>query len=581
MKNLIISAITALAFVVPLPVFAQSASCMSVPSGLTVGSSGRGVSQLQQFLVSQNYPGSGSWMITGYFGQATAAAVRNFQVIHGLAQTGSVDASTALVISSACSPSYSYAPTLYNQVPVAASANTSWYQTPSTYINSATNWINPIFSPTQTISSYPTTYQDYSGYYGNQQSYSYGYAAAPVITTLSQNTGYPGQSVIIYGEGFDSYNNTVIFNGVSLSNIPSTNGTFLVFTIPSTYYSGSVYSLYGSSVQLSVNTSRGTSNSFNFTLYGNYGCSGASCYCNAYPFSYGATNSYCSPSVNNASSPTISYLSPTSGGIGTLVTVYGSGFTTDSNTVHFGVGVIAGLRSFDGRSVSFTVPASLSGYGTQPLVLTAYPISVINNLGYTTNAVPFSVNSTNNSSSGPVISSVSGPNSLTPGQAGSWSVIVSSGYGQYLTFSADWGDANAYPYASASQQSIAQTNTLTHTYQSAGTYTIRFTASNSYGQSNVYTTTVTVSGSGNGSYGSSVSIFNTSFSPNSISVPRGSTVLWTNNDSVAHTLISVNAYFTSTALYPGQTYQFTFMNPGAYSYYDPSYSQMTGSVYVY
>ncbi|HXK39019.1 MAG TPA: hypothetical protein VJ043_02935, partial [Candidatus Paceibacterota bacterium] len=43
-----------------------SQSCFSLSRDLVSGSRGSDVTSLQTFLLSQNYPGSGSWMITGY-----------------------------------------------------------------------------------------------------------------------------------------------------------------------------------------------------------------------------------------------------------------------------------------------------------------------------------------------------------------------------------------------------------------------------------------------------------------------------------------------------------------------------------
>ena len=39
-------------------------ACVNLVSDLSYGSSGSQVSQLQTFLVSRNYPGGGTWMIT-------------------------------------------------------------------------------------------------------------------------------------------------------------------------------------------------------------------------------------------------------------------------------------------------------------------------------------------------------------------------------------------------------------------------------------------------------------------------------------------------------------------------------------
>src|SRR3989344_4860150 len=78
--------------------YSNSTGCVTLNRDLTVGMRGSDVTSLQSFLVAQNYPGSGSWMITGYFGAATQAAVRNFQSQRGLVQTGIADSATRSAI---------------------------------------------------------------------------------------------------------------------------------------------------------------------------------------------------------------------------------------------------------------------------------------------------------------------------------------------------------------------------------------------------------------------------------------------------------------------------------------------------
>ncbi|MES2202997.1 MAG: peptidoglycan-binding protein [Patescibacteria group bacterium] len=95
------------------------------------------------------------------------------------------------------------------------------------------------------------------------------------------------------------------------------------------------------------------------------------------------------------------------------------------------------------------------------------------------------------------ITGISGPNSLAVGQSGTWQVTTSALQGSYVSISVRWGDELQYPYAtgSAAQSSyIAQQNTFTHSYQSAGTYTITFTATDQYGRSTTGTASVLVTG---------------------------------------------------------------------------------------
>src|SRR3989344_8628325 len=63
----------------PAPSPTYPVACTNVSRDLSVGSRSVEVTTLQNFLVSQNYPGGGSWMVTGYFGAATRQAVLNFQ----------------------------------------------------------------------------------------------------------------------------------------------------------------------------------------------------------------------------------------------------------------------------------------------------------------------------------------------------------------------------------------------------------------------------------------------------------------------------------------------------------------------
>lgn len=455
-----------IALALAMPVFALSytgswnGGCVSLSRDLSVGSRGSDVSQLQRFLVAQNFSGSGSWMVTGYFGNATLAAVRDYQLLHSLPVSGVADA------------------TLRNTLSTYTCGSTSYYQTTSNG-----SWWNP---------------------YGYSSSYSYTYGTSLNLSMLSANTGYPGQSVTVYGTGFDATNNTLYFGSNAITGL-SSNGTSLTFTIPnSTAYAGT------QSVNLYVVDSRGTSNTLSFTVYGGYyGCNSSwygynnsSCACsNGYPW-YTSCTTTTPVQSGSITAPTVSYLSPSSGAVGTSVTVFGSGFTSTNNSVRFGTGVIASLNSIDGTTLSFTVPSSLSGYGTQNMGLGSYPVSVTNGSGYTTNQVSFTVTSLNASGS-LSLSAVSGPSSLAAGQSGSWTVTVTNPTGSSVIVSPSWGDAqNSYYYTglAAPQQVSAYgqtTLTFSHTYAQSGSYTINFVATSNTGATANATASVSVSGTTN------------------------------------------------------------------------------------
>lgn len=77
-----------------------------------------------------------------------------------------------------------------------------------------------------------------------------------------------------------------------------------------------------------------------------------------------------------------------------------------------------------------------------------------------------------------------------------------------------------------------------------------------------------------------VSIKNFAFSPQSLTVSKGTTVTWTNNDSVGHTATSTSGVFDSGLLSLGKSFSYTFSNTGTYSYKCTPHPYMTGSIIV-
>jgi amicyanin len=78
----------------------------------------------------------------------------------------------------------------------------------------------------------------------------------------------------------------------------------------------------------------------------------------------------------------------------------------------------------------------------------------------------------------------------------------------------------------------------------------------------------------------SVTISNMAFNPAEISVKAGTTVTWTNNDSIAHTVTSDTGVFDSKALNPGQSYSFVFATPGTFTYHCSIHPSMKAGVVV-
>jgi plastocyanin len=79
-----------------------------------------------------------------------------------------------------------------------------------------------------------------------------------------------------------------------------------------------------------------------------------------------------------------------------------------------------------------------------------------------------------------------------------------------------------------------------------------------------------------------VSIANFAFSPSAISVKVGTTVTWTNNDSMTHTVTSTSGptSFDSGPRTAGQTFSYTFASTGTWNYWCSFHPSMTGTVTV-
>jgi plastocyanin len=84
-----------------------------------------------------------------------------------------------------------------------------------------------------------------------------------------------------------------------------------------------------------------------------------------------------------------------------------------------------------------------------------------------------------------------------------------------------------------------------------------------------------------------VTIQNFAFVPASITVPAGTTVTWTNEDSAPHQILSdatpmfmTGALFMSSQLQQGQKFSFTFNNPGTYAYHCAIHAFMKGTIIV-
>jgi plastocyanin len=78
-----------------------------------------------------------------------------------------------------------------------------------------------------------------------------------------------------------------------------------------------------------------------------------------------------------------------------------------------------------------------------------------------------------------------------------------------------------------------------------------------------------------------VKIDNFSFGPETITVPRGATVSWTNHDDIPHAVAADDKSFKSRVLDTNEKFSHTFDKPGTYPYFCSLHPKMTGKVVVH
>jgi plastocyanin len=77
-----------------------------------------------------------------------------------------------------------------------------------------------------------------------------------------------------------------------------------------------------------------------------------------------------------------------------------------------------------------------------------------------------------------------------------------------------------------------------------------------------------------------VKIDNFSFGPQTVTVPVGATVTWTNHDDIPHTVVSTDGVFKSKVRDTDEKFAYTFTKAGTYPYYCTIHPKMTGKVVV-
>ena len=77
-----------------------------------------------------------------------------------------------------------------------------------------------------------------------------------------------------------------------------------------------------------------------------------------------------------------------------------------------------------------------------------------------------------------------------------------------------------------------------------------------------------------------VQIDNFTFNAMTVTVKPGTTVTWTNQDDIPHTVVSKTGVFKSKVLDTGDKFSVTFARAGQFGYYCSLHPHMTGTIIV-
>jgi plastocyanin len=80
--------------------------------------------------------------------------------------------------------------------------------------------------------------------------------------------------------------------------------------------------------------------------------------------------------------------------------------------------------------------------------------------------------------------------------------------------------------------------------------------------------------------GPQVTVENFNFVSATVTVPAGTTVVWTNADDIEHTVTASDSSFSSQPIEPDGQFSYMFTTPGTYTYFCAIHPFMTGKVIV-
>ncbi len=118
--------------------------------------------------------------------------------------------------------------------------------------------------------------------------------------------------------------------------------------------------------------------------------------------------------------PSITSISPNPASVGARVTIVGTGFSSINNVVLSSnatrVGLLSGLPSSDGTTITFTVPSVVGdAYSYRQLAVGTYSISVTDKTGFSSNAVDLVIAAADTTSTSPTVNLSANPSVIGEG----------------------------------------------------------------------------------------------------------------------------------------------------------------------